>query len=187
MTILANQIVNGIRIFDRYTGYVDFIVKGFIIFFMAAVFILVFSQVIVRFTPLRVVWLDEGATFAAAYLGIWGSSTCLRIGYHLQVKLVWDYLPVAFGRLVSMTVYFILFGFCIVLVKYGHDMAVLGRGQLSQSGTFSVYLARLAIPTGGFLIGLQAINLVAREIAGYLGATDWVEEDDEEPVPQEDL
>lgn len=180
-----NNLINAVRVFDRLTGYVDLVVRIFLIVFMISIFVFIFCQVIIRFTPLRVFWFAEAATFAAAYLGLWGSSTCLRVGHHLQVKLMWDYLPVKAGRVLSIILYIALLIFCMVLAKYGLEMAALSRGQMSESNTFNVYWMRLAVPTGGVLIGLQSLNIVLRELAGLMGASDWDEVvDEDEAIPE---
>jgi len=164
-------VITFFRLFDRATGLVDSVVRGFILVFSLLIFGFVFTQVLVRFfLPFPIVWLPEAATFTSAYLGLWGSSTCLRAGYHLQVKVMWDILPETAGRFLSILIYLLVFVFSLFMTVYGYRMAELSLGQMSETATFPVFWMRLAMASGGVLIGLQAVTLALREVAALLDA-----------------
>lgn len=174
MSTASQYFIAFCREFDRLAGHVDSVVRVFIGLFSITIVALIFGQVFNRYViPWPIVWLSEAAVFTAAYLGLWGSSTCLRIGYHLQVKLAWDMLPQGLGHILSLIVHTIMIMFCAFLIYYGYQFADMSRGQWSESATFPVFWAQLAMPTGGLLIGLQALALLLRELALMQGASDW--------------
>jgi len=174
MRTSVDTFIAAVRVVDRWTGHLDQMVRAFIFAFSIMIFVFVFTQVAVRFLlPFPLVWLPEAATFTAAYLGLWGSSTCLRVGYHLQVKVMWDILPESAGRVLGIVLQLLILVFCMFMIVYGYKMAELSRGQFSETATFPVFWMRCAMPTGGLLLAAQAITLALRDAATLLGAPDW--------------
>lgn len=157
------------RGYDRASGHLDAVVRIALRLFMAGILAMLVLQVVVRYIlPFPLPWVEELAVYLAAHLAMWGSSTCLRRSYHLQVRIMWDYLPLRPGRVLAIVLGLVLIAYCGILVWYGFRFAALGGHQMSPSGFIQVYWARLAMPTGGLLIALQALAQVVREADGLI-------------------
>lgn len=158
--------------FDVFTGYVDSVVRVFLSVFMASMFVLLLLSVLSRYVINQpFFWLAEGAGYLMALLGLWGSSTCIRVGGHMQVNIIQKRLAGEGGDahrvardVLTIVIYGSLLVFCYVLIHYGYRFADFGRFEYSPSGFFIVFWPRLAVPTGGVLIALQSMNLIGRAI-----------------------
>lgn len=155
--------------FDRFAGWMDAVARVLIGAALLAAFSLLLFQVVVRYVlPFPVPWVEEAATYLSAYIAMIGTSVCLRAGYHLQVDLLRDKLPVGGQYLLIAFQNFLVFGFGVFLLRYGIRFMELGAGQTSPSTYFMVSHARLAMPIGGALLMMQAIVIGGRAVCAYI-------------------
>lgn len=159
------------RWFDRITGWINDVAMWFIGIAIFGVFILLILQVAVRyFLPVPFPWVEEAAVYLSGYVALVGASVCLRVGYHLQVNLLKDRLPVkAQYILIAFQQLFVL-AFALFLLRWGTGFVQLGWGQDSPSSYFQVSYARMAMPIGGFLLALQAIVIGGRALENLADA-----------------
>lgn len=158
--------------YDTFTGHLDRVVRVFLGAFMLTMFALLLLSVLSRYvirSPFF--WLAEGAGYLMALLGLWGSSTCIRIGGHMQVNVIYKRLAGEGGDahriardILTIVIYASLLAYCYVLIRYGYRFADFGRFEYSPSGFFIVFWPRLAVPSGGLLIAIQSLNLIGRAI-----------------------
>lgn len=169
MSRAAASLARIARLIDGAFHRLDQAVRAALVLLMAAVFLLLTAQVLLRYVvyyPLA--WIEELATFLAAYLALWGASACLRAGSHVSVDTFYQLFPEGIRRLVTVLVYVLLLYFCYALYLGGQRLAWLGATEISDSGYFYQYWPRMAVVTGAVLIALQTVNLLFQEIVSWV-------------------
>lgn len=155
---------------ERVSGAVDSVVKVIIATLMAVIFLLMITQVILRYlVHFPVSFVEEAGAYILAFLGLWGASTCVREDVHLRVDILPNLLPRVPRALLLMALNVLLLYFAYKLMAAGYDFAVFGANERSYSGTFLLYWPRMAIPTGAALIMLQTANEILRELKRLFG------------------
>lgn len=153
---------------DYISGWIDRAVQWCLIFFLAAIYILMMTQVLLRyviFTP--VIWIEEVAAYLLPLLAIWGAATCFRQNNHLSVSFFLDQLPEALRRFVLLAIYALVFYFAWKITSSGLALADLGRAERATSGAFALYWPRILIVIGGVLVMIQIANLLVLEALGH--------------------
>jgi TRAP-type transport system small permease protein len=157
------------RHLDRLLEWLDQVVRAGLVLMMAGIFSLLVTQVLLRYVihfPLA--WIEELATFLAAYLTLFGASVCLRAGSHVSVDTLYRAVPELPRRLITILVYMLVLYFCWALHVGGQRLAWLGVRELSDSGYFYQYWPRMALVLGAWLLALQAANLLFQEIVAWI-------------------
>lgn len=156
-------------VFDAIAGHIDTIARAAIAMALLFAFGLLLFQVLVRYIlPFPVAWLEEAATYLSGYMAMIGASVCLRAGYHLQVDLLRDALPVPARHILIFIQNVLVFIFGLFLLRYGLAFVELGAGQTSPSTFFQVSHARMAMPIGGVLLMLQSMVMAGRSLIAYI-------------------
>lgn len=171
-----STVQNTLSAFDAFTGHVDKVVRVVLSAAMLAMFVLLLLSVLSRYVINQpFFWLAEGAGYLMALLGLWGSSTCIRVGGHMQVNIIHKRLAGAGGDrhriardVLTIVIYASLLVYCYVLIRYGYRFADFGRFEYSPSGFFIVFWPRLSVPSGGALIALQSLNLIGRAVSDLI-------------------
>lgn len=159
----------GFEAFDAVAGWIDRVARVVIGAALLFAFGLLLFQVLVRYIlPFPVAWLEEAATYLSGYMAMVGASVCLRAGYHLQVDLLRDALPVGAQHVLIFIQNLLVFGFGLFLLRYGIAFVELGAGQTSPSTFFMVSHARMSMPIGGALLMLQSMVMAGRSLIAFL-------------------
>ena len=165
----AGVLRRGFAGFDALAGWVDRVARVVIGAALLCAFGLLLFQVLVRYIlPFPVAWLEEAATYLSGYMAMVGASVCLRAGYHLQVDLLRDALPVVAQHLLIVIQNVLVFLFGIFLLRYGLNFVALGEGQTSPSTFFMVSHARMSMPIGGALLMLQSMVMAGRSLIAFI-------------------
>lgn len=155
--------------YDRAMGRLDLVAQWAIGLALGLVFILLVTQVLVRYVlPFPLPWVEEAATYMSGYVAMIGASVCLRSGFHLQVDLLRDRLGPQIQYCLMIIQQLLVFGFGLFLLRYGIKFVELGWGQTSPSSYFLVSYARMAMPVGGVLIMLQSAAMIGRAVIGLV-------------------
>lgn len=155
--------------YDRAMGRLDLVAQWAIGLALGLVFILLVTQVLVRYVlPFPLPWVEEAATYMSGYVAMIGASVCLRSGFHLQVDLLRDRLGPQIQFYLMIIQQLLVFGFGLFLLRYGIKFVELGWGQTSPSSYFLVSYARMAMPVGGVLIMLQSAAMIGRAVIGLV-------------------
>lgn len=159
---LGRQLVRQI---DEVTGWLDEAVQVVLIVVMAAIFVLMMTQVLLRYViHSPIIWIEEAAAYLLPLLALWGTAVCLRHGSHIKVDFFLDAMPRRLRQIVSIGISLLIFYFALKLVQAGLVLMELGRNELATSQAFSLYWPRLSIVIGGVLIMVQAANQILREL-----------------------
>ncbi|MDE0969834.1 MAG: TRAP transporter small permease [Octadecabacter sp.] len=153
--------------YDHIMGVVDRAAQWIIGLALGGVFVLLVTQVLVRYVlPFPLPWVEEAAVYLSGYVALIGASVCLRAGFHIQVDLLRDRLGPQMQYALVIFQQLLLVGFALFLLRYGIKFVELGWGQTSPSSYFLVSHARMAMPVGGLLLLLQAIAMIGRAVIG---------------------
>lgn len=174
MSALTETLSTLARGLDRACEWLDQAVRVGLVATMAGIFLLLTTQVLLRYViyfPLA--WIEELATFLAAYLTLCGASVCLRAGSHVSVDTLYRSVPELPRRLITILVYVLVLYFCWALHVGGQRLAWLGVREISDSGYFYQYWPRMAIVIGAWLLAIQAVNLLFQEFVAWVTGTPY--------------
>jgi TRAP-type C4-dicarboxylate transport system permease small subunit len=124
-------------------------------------------------------WSEEVSKFLMVWLTFTGAPLALRHGGHVAIELLPNALPPRLRQLVLLVTFLIILALMAVFVHQGWVFAWNARMQIAATlgGGFSMIWVFLAIPVGGLLMGLIALELVLRAVRGVMGDPDILAED----------
>ncbi|MDN3523177.1 TRAP transporter small permease [Halomonas ramblicola] len=153
--------------FDTFCGYVDRASRYTLIFLSSLIFILLMLQVVMRYlirSPLA--WVEELTSYALAYLVLFACSSYIRSWQHIRVDTFANAFPKSLQTITFAAINILVIYFAYLIIFSGYRLALLGAGDLTPSGAFTLYWPRMALVIGGALIMLQAFNNLLRAISG---------------------
>ncbi len=155
---------------DRLCGHVDAAVRIALMFLMGLILSLLILQVVMRYlvrTPL--IWVEELTSYSLAFLVLWGAACYIRSWQHIRVDTLFNALPEKIRMVLALFLNVLVVYFGYLLLTAGHQLAMLGATDLSDSGIFNLFWPRQAMTTGGVLFMLQGGNNLLRILAGNPG------------------
>ena len=155
---------------DRVCGYIDAAVRVALMFFMGLILSLLILQVVMRYlvrTPL--IWVEELTSYSLAFVVLWGAASYIRSWQHIRVDTLFNALPEKLRMVLALALNVLVVYFGYLLLTAGHQLAMLGAADLSDSGIFNLFWPRQAMTTGGALFILQGANNLLRILAGQPG------------------
>lgn len=153
-----------VRAVDRLAGWIDSATQAVIMAVLAAIFLLMMTQVLLRYViHSPVIWIEEGAAYLLPVLAVWGSAVCLRHRSHIAVDFIAKQLPSLLQRALAIIIYALIFYLALKITQAGFALVELGRNERATSGAFALYWPRMSIVIGGALIMLQTAVLALRE------------------------
>lgn len=154
-------------VFDAMCGKVDKIVRVVLVIFLLMIVVLVTGQVALRLTGgSPFFWVAELSGYLFAYISLLGASVCLRSDTHIRVPLLLERVPRMVNRTLVIVIYLIAIIYGYHLGWFGYRYAMLGANELTPSSSFIEFWPRLALAIGGFLLVLQGVCLILRELSG---------------------
>lgn len=161
----GSAIKAAVRVADRFAGWIDQATQAVIMFVLAAIFVLMMTQVLLRyviFSP--VIWIEEAAAFLLPVLAVWGSAVCLRHRAHIAVDFLVARLPVLLQRLISALIFALIFYLALKITQAGFALVELNENERATSGAFALYWPRMSVVIGGILLMVQTAVLALREV-----------------------
>jgi len=161
---LSTALRTTVRRIDQAAGWIDSATQVIIMFTLAAIFVLMMTQVLLRYlihSP--IIWIEEAAAYLLPVLAVWGSATCLRQKSHIAVDFLVERMPVVLQRILAVLVYALILYLALKITQAGFTLVELGRNERATSGAFSLYWPRTSIVIGGVLLMIQTFVLMLRE------------------------
>jgi len=159
---------NALRYLDEGLRYLDRIMFWVIFVLAAIMFLMVFLQVILRYS-----FITDPFSFSeelARYLMVWivciGAAGAYGQGMHIGVNLFTGLLPAAGQKWVARLVHLTVGGLMGVIIFEGSRLSYLLANQFSPAMEIKMTWPYLAVPVGAFLILIQAATLLIRSFAG---------------------
>ena len=158
---------NALRYLDEGLRYLDRIMLWVIFALATLMFLMVFLQVIFRYT------IDVPFSFSeelARYLMVWivciGAAGAYGQGMHIGVNVFTGLLPAVGQKWVARMVHLAVGGLMGVIIFEGGRLSYLLASQLSPAMEIKMTWPYLAVPVGAFLILIQAVALLIKGFAG---------------------
>lgn len=116
-------------------------------------------------------WSEELSKFLMVWMTFTGAPIALRQGGHVAIEILPGALPPRLRQLLLLVTFLIILALMAVFVHQGWVLAWNARTQVAATlgGGFSMIWVFLAIPVGGLLMGLVAIELIVRSLRGVGG------------------
>ncbi|OEU53885.1 MAG: hypothetical protein BA861_11545 [Desulfobacterales bacterium S3730MH5] len=160
-----NAILNAVDKINDWVGKV-------LSFGLLLMFALVVTEVILRyFFNSPTVWANELTQLTFGVYVVLCGGYILRWGGHVNVDILYGQFSTKGKALMDIITFFIFLLFCGMMLAYGGSLAweSLIRFEHSQSAwNPPIYLVKLMIPTGAFLLLLQGIAKLMRDIVTLL-------------------
>jgi len=177
----------GVRKLIAVIGFVDTLndwvgrVMSFGILFM---FVLVLSEVIRRyFFNAPTVWGTELTQFIFGMYVILSGGHILRWGGHVNVDILYNRFGTRAKAIIDIGTFFLFFLFCGMMLLYGGSLAweSLSIWEHSNSAWHPpIYPVKMMIPIGAFLVLLQGIAKLIRDILTLVDGTEVAPSDADE-------
>ncbi|MEW6670640.1 MAG: TRAP transporter small permease [Thermodesulfobacteriota bacterium] len=159
---------HALRSLDKGLRYLDKIMFWAIFILAAIMFLMVFLQVIMRYS-----FITDPFSFSeelARYLMVWivciGSAGAYSQGMHIGVNLFTGLLPAAGQIWVARLVHMAVGGLMGVIIFEGGRLSYFLANQFSPAMEIKMTWPYLAVPVGAFLILIQAAALLIKGFAG---------------------
>lgn len=137
--------------------------RGVLIALLAAMAIIIFSNVVLRYsTSQSIEWAEEVARYLMVWLTFLGAGPVLRYGGHIAVDNFQDSLPTQWARAVRVFIAVLLTGFFAFIIWYGLIYVERVQYQMTPTTQISMSWVYAAMPVGGVLL-LAHWLLIVRE------------------------
>lgn len=146
--------------------------KGATIALILAITIIICAGVFYRYILNDALsWSEELSKFLMVWMTFTGAPIALRQGGHVAIEILPGALPPRLRQLLLLVTFAIILALMGVFVHQGWVFAWNARTQVAATlgGGFSMIWVFLAIPVGGLLMGLVAVELMLRAIRGVAG------------------
>jgi TRAP-type C4-dicarboxylate transport system permease small subunit len=158
---------DALRRLNTVLQWIDRIMFWGIFALTAAMFVMVFLQVIFRYViNLPFSFSEELARYLMVWIVCIAAAGAYGKGMHIGVNLFTGFLPVAGQKWLARLVHLAVGGLMGVIIFEGGRLSYLLKDQLSPAMEIKMTWPYLALPVGAFLILLQAIVLLIRGFAG---------------------
>ena len=136
--------------------------RSLVIALLAAMAIMVFANVVLRFlTDHSILWVEEASRYAMVWLTFIGAGPVLRYGAHIGIDTLERALP-RHARIIRATIFALLSIFFAVMIVVGIRYSMLTWAQTTPVLEIPVGAVYLAMPVG-FALMLAHLAIMARE------------------------
>lgn len=119
------------------------------------------AQVFFRyFVGDSIIWAEELARYALLWSAMIGAAVAYREGGHVAIGALWKLLPAGLVRPLWRLLHAIVIAFAGVIIWQGWFLSLrnFARHQLSPALQIEIAWIYLAVPIGGLLIALAAVE-----------------------------
>ncbi|MBM4305574.1 MAG: TRAP transporter small permease [Deltaproteobacteria bacterium] len=156
------------RLLERISKRLNEVVKHLAAFLLAAMTILVFSQVLFRYlleVPLD--WSEELSTFTFVWMALLGASVGLKRNEHPRLDLFFNFFPKGMQKIVTVLCNFAILFMLMVLFVYGWKLTVSMKSQLTAALQYSVSFVYVVLPISAAImfihLAIQTIFLLDKK------------------------
>jgi TRAP-type transport system small permease protein len=146
----------------------EYLLSGIVIALLAAMVILIGSQVAARYlVGMPLYWSEELARHLMIWLFFLGAVIALRRGAHLSIDLLPESLPPPAALVMRGLVLVILGTFLAMMTWFGWDLAQRTMVQRASALHYPMGYVYAALPVSGFLMLLVTLERLGATIAAY--------------------
>ena len=134
---------------------------------LAMMSVVVFVQVIGRWTRLSLPWSEEFARYAMIYMVYIGTSVGVKYGNHIAVEFIVNLLPKKGQKIMEVIVCLLMIVCFAIICRYGLKLVGVTMMQKSPAMQIKMGYVYFALVLGGVLMLLHSINEIVNVLTGY--------------------
>lgn len=153
--------------------------EGFIALLLAAMTLLTFVQVVLRYAfNSGFIWALEATTYMFAWLVLFGASYCVRVHAHIGIDSVAKLFPPAGQRLIGLLAITLSLAYCVILLigAWNYTDTMMTLGIEAEDIPVERWILSLILPIG---FALLFIRLAEAAIGILRGRSKMMELGDE--------
>lgn len=128
-------------------------------FFLLAIIILGFLQVVFRNLGMPLAWSEEASLFCFVWFAYMGAAACTLEKKHIRVEFLLDKFPDKANLFVNLLINVLWLVICIVIGIAGFRVMMFSftRHSLTVGGKFPYWIAMLSVGAGMILMGMGVV------------------------------
>ena len=126
--------------------------------------LVIIVQVIFRGLKMSLPWSEEFSRYVMIYIVFLGSGYAVRYNLLMSVKILWEKVPPAAVRFLSMLVNGLMGIFFLVILVYGIELLGTVRYQTSPAMQLPMAIPYGALPVGSALMLLNSAAVILEDI-----------------------
>ena len=154
-----------IRLMDALSRVCTYLGETVLWICMAAMSIVVFSQVFARYVLQNSIpWSEELARFLMIWLGLVGASAIMRYDSHVAITLLLERMPPKLSTLCKLLGRMAIGVFLFMLIQQGFSLALFFVKQKSPALRISMFIPYSSLYISGILMAVHLIYLMLLDI-----------------------
>jgi len=159
-----------VRAINKVSDLVDKVCSAILVALLIGMVITTSLQIICRVFFSALSWSEELTRYFLVWSTFIGASCVYKKGGHISVTFIRERLPYKLQKVLQILVHLLCGAFFVIMVYYGFKYMGRQGTQLSAAMRIPMNRIYMAIPVGGSVMFLHAINaiiniLVEREVA----------------------
>ncbi|MDW7661918.1 MAG: TRAP transporter small permease [Bacillota bacterium] len=160
------------RALDKILIPLNKLIRILMIFSFSAMVALIFTQIIYRYVLTRPIpWAEEAARYFFVWATFLGASVAVRTKAHTGVDFFLNRVPEKVRKMMVLLSYIASIIFLGFISRYGLSISLRVMRQTSPALQLPMTYAYIAIPIGAFLMLLNFVYLLAKEIENQRSET----------------
>lgn len=148
----------------RVLDWINRIFENLIYICMAALIVVVTVQITSRSLFTATSWSEEMSRFLLIYISLMGAACAFKNNKHISIRLFHDKLSPRAGRVFEIVVGVLCVVFFILMLRYGVNLILNQRYQVSGTMKVPIQYIYIAIPVTTGVMLLQGIQKLAKDV-----------------------
>jgi len=152
------------KAFAKLSDYLNKGAEVFLIIDLAAMTVVVFTQVVFRFLRLSIPWSEEFARYSMIFLTFVGASVGVKYKSHIAVEALATIMPEKIQEIGEVVGDIILMFAFYILIYYGGLVAKMSLTQKSPAMHVHMGYIYASLVIGGILMTIHALNNLVSDL-----------------------
>lgn len=154
------------RVYIRLIDKLNEAVKKILGVLLTVMCLVIIVQVLCRGLKMSLPWSEEFSRYVMIYIVFLGTGYAVRYDLLMSVKILWEKIPPAAVRLLSLLVNAMMGVFFLMILVYGVRLLGTVGSQTSPAMLLPMSVPYGAIPAGSALMLLNCIAVIFEDIRG---------------------
>lgn len=133
----------------------------------AVMLVIVLAQVVFRGFRASISWSEELSRMLLIWIGMLGAGIGIKHGAHVGMDILAEYLPRGAARVFSIFINIAVIVFSILFAHHSTIAAIAAQRVRATTLPWTMFVPKLALPVGSYLIAFHSIHLVLEDIASW--------------------
>lgn len=153
-------------LYIRLTDKINEGIKKILGLLLTVMCLVIIVQVIFRGLKMSLPWSEEFSRYVMIYIVFLGTGYAVRFDLLMSVKILWEKVPPAAVRFLSLLVNCLMAIFFLMILVYGIEILGTVQNQTSPAMQLPMSFPYGAIPAGSALMLLNSIAVIVEDITG---------------------